>query len=202
MSSARQFWHLGSVNVLPYVCSKVIVLGLLTALQAVFLSASMFYLFELSTYGFRLDSLIGVSCITAWVGMALGLFVSSVWRSSEAAVGTLPLILIPQIAFSSLLYGIRDMGWFAKFCTWFVFQRYTFDAFLKCGDDIAIRTYKGDFEARPINGVLWKLGLRDTAAADDIGFTLMELSGILWGFIVLLLVGTMVRVWLRDRNSG
>ena len=119
------------VRVLPYVLSKVIVLGVITALQACVLSGIVYWVFEMGhdKYNFDFTSLMGISCLTAWVGMSLGLLISSVWRSSEAAVGTLPLILIPQIAFSSIMFSIRDMQPLAKLATWFTFQRYTFDAF-------------------------------------------------------------------------
>ena len=60
--------------------------------------------------------------------MSLGLLISSIWHSSEAAVGTLPLILIPQIALSSIMFSIRDMGVFARPVHGH-FSAYTFDAF-------------------------------------------------------------------------
>ena len=148
-------------------------------------------------YGFGAGALIGVSVLTAWLGMMLGLLVSAVWTSSEAAVGTLPLILIPQITFSSILVAIRDMGPVAKGLTWGTFQRYTFDAALKCGDDVAVRNNRGEFVAEPINASLYKLGLKFTDAADDIGFTLAQLIIILAVGSVVLLGMTMFRVWSR-----
>ena len=75
----------------------------------------------------------------------------SLKASSEGAVGTLPLVLIPQITFSSILVAIRDMGATAKALTWITFQRYTFDAALKCGDEVAVRNNRGEFAAEPIN---------------------------------------------------
>ena len=187
----------------PYVGSKVIVLGVLTALQAMFLAAAMYYVMPLTgEYAFSLPALLGVSALTAWLGMSLGLFISSLWRSSEAAVGTLPLVLIPQIAFSSVMFAIRDMGAIAKFVTWFTFQRYTFDAFLKCGEEIATRTRRGDFEAQPINGTLWKLGLKMSDKADDIGFSLTELCTIIGLITVVLIVISGVRVWQRERQAN
>src|SRR5207237_3089498 len=41
--------------------------------------------------------------VTAMVGIALGLFVSALVRTSEMATSLVPLILIPQILFSGLV---------------------------------------------------------------------------------------------------
>ena len=109
--------------------SKVVVLGVIVAAQTTFLAGAMYWLMGMGdpeTYGFVLLDMMTVSCLTGLVGMGLGLFVSSLWKSSEAAVGSLPLILIPQIAFSSVMFAIRDMGWLSKAITWLVIQRYTF----------------------------------------------------------------------------
>lgn len=188
------------VGTLPYVLSKVSVLGIIVAAQASVLSGVMYFLMGMGAdeYKFSLLALLGVSTLTSWVGMGLGLFVSSLWKSSEAAVGSLPLILIPQIAFSSVMFAIRDMQWLSKFVTWFVIQRYTFDAFLKCGEKLAVRTRRGDFEASPISGTLWKLGLKSTDSASDMGLLLPELAGIMIGLTLLFLLATWLRVHRRS----
>ncbi len=188
------------VGVLPYVLSKVVVLGIVVSLQTVFLAGSMYWAMgmgDLESYAFVLSDLLMVSTLTGLVGMGLGLFVSSLWKSSEAAVGSLPLILIPQIAFSSVMFAIRDMGWLSKAITWLVIQRYTFDAFLKCGEKIAVRSRRGDFEPQLINGTLWKLGLKMSDEADDIGLTLLQLNWILFGITGVLLALTLLRVYTR-----
>ena len=191
------------VGVLPYVLSKVIVLGIMVSVQTIFLAGAMYWAMGMGdpeTYNFVFSELLLVSTLTGLVGMGLGLFVSSLWKSSEAAVGSLPLILIPQIAFSSVMFAIRDMGWISKAITWVVIQRYTFDAFLKCGEKIAVRSRRGDFEPQLINGTLWKLGLKMSDEADDIGLTLLELNWILFGMTLLLLGLTYLRVVTRKMD--
>src|SRR4029078_935164 len=44
-----------------------------------------------------------VMMVTSMVGIALGLFVSAVVKTSEMATSLIPLILIPQILFSGLV---------------------------------------------------------------------------------------------------
>ena len=191
------------VRVLPYVLSKVIVLGVITALQACVLSGLIYAVFDMGheKYSFDFLSLMTISCLTAWIGMSLGLLISSIWRSSEAAVGTLPLILIPQIAFSSIMFSIRDMQPLAKLATWLTFQRYTFDAFMKTGENIATRTRRGDFEPLPSTGTLWKLGLKMSDKADDVGFFFSELCLILSSMTIFMLIICVFRIHQRDKDS-
>src|SRR5438132_13381051 len=46
---------------------------------------------------------LAVIMITAMVGIALGLFISAIVKTSEMATSLVPLILIPQILFSGLV---------------------------------------------------------------------------------------------------
>ena len=190
------------IGVLPYMGSKVLVLGSLVAVQCLALALMLFFSLDMADFGFGLASLGLVSVLTGWVGMSLGLVVSGSWTSSEAAVGTLPLLLIPQITFSSIMVSVRDMGWLAKACTWLTVQRYTFDAAIKCGETLGVRNYKGEWEQQPINGALWKLGLKFTDAADDVGFVLPQLEAILVGFTVVFLLAAGVLVWVRGRDGS
>jgi hypothetical protein len=191
------------VRVLPYVSSKVAVLGVITALQSIFLTAIMYFVFglgETSTYNFELMQVLWIGCLTTWLGMGLGLAMSSVTRSSEAAVGMLPLLLIPQIAFSSIMFAIRDMHHLAKKVTWINPSRFTFDAFLKCGERIAVRTRRGDFDDQPIQGTLWKLGLKVSDSAEDQGLSIEQLTVIMIGLIFALLLFAFARVWSRGND--
>ena len=86
----------------------------------------------------------------------------------------------------------------AKAVSWLTIQRYTFDAFLKCGGEIAVRTRRGDFDSQPVNGTLWRLGLKWTDSADDIGFTLLELGWILGGITMVLLALSTIRIATRE----
>ena len=132
--------------------------------------------------------------------MSLGLMVSASWTSSEAAVGTLPLLLIPQITFSSIMVSVRSMGDFAQFCSWFTVQRYAFDAVIKCGDELAYFKY-GQWQRQRVRGFLYELGLKGSAKADDLGLALETLSLILLGFTVALLGITAGLVWARGRRG-
>lgn len=192
------------VGVGPYVGSKVVVLGILVALQCIALANLAWWPLDMGseTWAYSLPQLMGVSVLTGWVGMSLGLLVSAWWTSSEAAVGTLPLLLIPQITFSSIMVSIRDMTWLAKLFTWATVQRYTFDATIKCGKAVGVLDRKGEWTDQRLLGTVYNLGLKfDDSNADDIGFTLPELVAILGGFSVVFLGTAAILVWRRGRDG-
>jgi ABC-type multidrug transport system ATPase subunit len=178
------------VSTSAYVGSKLVVLGAINVLQCGFLAALAYAVFDLGgVYGFDPLALIGVSALTGVTGMTLGLFVSAVFSSSEAAVGTLPLLLIPQITLSSLLVGLRDMGPLARALTWLDPQRYAFDATLKVGEKLAKASrVPGQWDVTSMTGPLYELGLKG-AEVVDMGLTMPTLCGALLGFSALFSVG-------------
>jgi len=190
------------VGVLPYVGSKVLVLGLITALQCSFLSAFVYFALSMSVYGFDLAKMALVTTLTGWVGMAVGMLVSAIFVSSEAAVGTLPLLLIPQITFSSIMVSLRDMRPLARGVTHVTIERYAFDALIKCGERVAVASSKaGEWKERPINGSLWQLGLKMTDAAEDQGYSLTTLVIALGATAATLLLATVGLVRRRDPSG-
>jgi hypothetical protein len=90
---------------LPYVGSKLFVLAVIVSLQCVLLYGSlkfMHYAGVMSVPGWAIPQ-ITIVLITAMVGIALGLLVSAVVKTSEMATSMVPLILIPQILFCGLV---------------------------------------------------------------------------------------------------
>jgi ABC-type multidrug transport system ATPase subunit len=190
------------LGVLPYVGSKVVVLGAFLAIQCALLSVFLYVAVGMGAYDFSLPEMIVTTVLTGWLGIAVGLLVSAVWTSSEAAVGTLPLLLIPQITFSSIMVSIRDMGPLATAATWVTFQRYCFDALIKCGEYIAVTTYvKGNWEKQGFAGQLFKLGLRGDGA-DNVGIPQGVLLLLLFGGALALLSATTALVAARGKRQG
>src|SRR5207248_3448166 len=94
-----------NLRLLPYVTSKVFVLALIVSVQCVLLYASLKFLHYtglMNLPGWAIPQL-AVIMITAMVGIALGLFISAIVKTSEMATSLVPLILIPQILFSGLV---------------------------------------------------------------------------------------------------
>jgi ABC-type multidrug transport system ATPase subunit len=96
-----------NLRLLPYVGSKIMILVLIVGLQCVLLFGTLKFLDLTRLMSFPgimlgLPQLI-VMILTGTLGIALGLFVSAVVKTSEMATSLIPLILIPQILFSGLV---------------------------------------------------------------------------------------------------
>ncbi|MCM3872893.1 MAG: ABC transporter permease, partial [Pyrinomonadaceae bacterium] len=114
-----------NLRLLPYVGSKLFVLLLIVSFQCVLLFGTLKFL-DLTTLMALPGSFGGlpqlfVMVLTGMVGIALGLFISAVVRTSEMATSLVPLILIPQILFSGLVgvpVGIAKVAGVVMPATW------------------------------------------------------------------------------------
>jgi hypothetical protein len=147
--------------------------------------------------------LAAAQALTGLAGMGLGLLVSAAFTSSEAAVGTLPLLIVPQITFSSIMVPLQRMGALAKAFTWVTPQRYALDASIKCGQALEV-AYKYDstrWERQVVSGTLYDLGLKPTDP-DVHGLPLGLLMAALAAFSLVFLVAAMAITKLRDRQGA
>lgn len=197
------------VGTLPYVASKVSVLGVLVAAQCAAFAAMNLALFpSFLEYGFHVPAMLGVAALTGLVGMALGLAVSAWNNSSEGAVGSLPLLLIPQIAFSGILLSLRRMSELARSVTGLNPARYAYDMLLKTSYDAELGIWgggklasppirgNGDWNVLGVSGDLYNLGFKGDAV-DDYGLSMGTLLTRMCLFGVLFLALAVVRVWKR-----
>ena len=96
-----------NLGILPYLGSKLFILGLIVFLQCFLLFIPLKF-FDLTGLMPMPGMFLGIPqffamLLTAGVGVALGLFVSTIVKTSEMATSLIPLILIPQIIFSGLI---------------------------------------------------------------------------------------------------
>jgi hypothetical protein len=186
--------------VLPYLSSKLVVLAALNAIQTTAFTVIVYFSMGLGDYGYSLLELSGAQALTGLSGLALGLMLSALYTSSEAAVGMLPLLLIPNICFSSIMVSLRDMGPLPKAFTWVTMQRYAFDLSLKVGTHLeGPSRIPGKWDRKPLSGPLYELGLKG-ADVEDMGLSVLELAGSLGSFVALFLAVALVATWARDRN--
>ena len=96
-----------NLGLIPYLASKLFVLGVIVSLQCLILFVPL-KVFDLLGLMSMPGEHVGVPqfwtmLLTAGVGISLGLLVSALVRTSEMATSLVPLILIPQILFSGLV---------------------------------------------------------------------------------------------------
>ena len=96
-----------NLGILPYVGSKLFVLSFIVAIQCLllFLPLKFFDLTGLMAMPGEYGGIaqLWAMLLTAGVGVALGLLISALVRTSEMATSLVPLLLIPQILFSGLV---------------------------------------------------------------------------------------------------
>ena len=187
----------------PYVGSKYLSLLAICALQCLLLVGILYPALKLYDYGFNPLLLFTVALLTASVGIALGLQVSSLFSSSEAAVGTLPLILIPQIVFGGLIVYVKEMPTLARWLSYGTATRWSFNALLATGDEL-FKPGAASYEKVeiPMSGILYLLGFKTTTDVLDRGLPLALLCSVLAGMTVLLLATTMITLTVRSRRLG
>lgn len=96
-----------NLGLLPYLWSKLFVLGILVTAQCAFLFLPL-KLLDLSGLMRMPGEWLGLSqfwimLLTGAVGLAAGLFISAIVRTQELATSIVPLVLIPQILFSGIV---------------------------------------------------------------------------------------------------
>jgi len=114
-----------NLGLVSYVASKLFVLSFIVGLQTTLLFATLKILhfagmISLPGYFLGLPQLL-VLVLTGMVGIALGLFISALVKTSEVATSLVPLILIPQILFAGLVTvptGISKIVGAAMPATW------------------------------------------------------------------------------------
>jgi len=96
-----------NLGLIPYLFSKLFVLGIIVGIQCLMLFVPLKFL-DLTGLMPMPGELLGIPqfwamLLTAGVGIALGLLISALVKTSEMATSLVPLILIPQILFSGLV---------------------------------------------------------------------------------------------------
>ncbi len=114
-----------NLGLMPYVMSKLFVLGFIVGLQCLFLFVPLKFL-DMTGLMPMPGEFFGVPqfwamLLTSGVGIALGLLISALVKTSEMATSLVPLILIPQILFSGLVgvpSGVNKVAGLIMPATW------------------------------------------------------------------------------------
>jgi len=108
----------------PYIISKFVVLGVLCLLQAVMLIAVFVITVGKPEEGAFLPAIAELFItvfLTAFSAAAMGIFASSLFKNPDRAMTVAPILLMPQILFSGLLFKLdgitKAISWFAV-CRW------------------------------------------------------------------------------------
>jgi ABC transport system ATP-binding/permease protein len=124
--------RLAGVGVVPYVMSKVLVLSLLVLAQSATLLAVVGREVNFPASGVLLDGtweLYVTTTLTALAGLSLGLAISAWAKTADRAISVVPLVLIPQILFSGVLFPFGSGISTTRILSWFTVSRWAMDAY-------------------------------------------------------------------------
>ena len=121
--------YMTGLSLTSYIASKVIVLGLLCFIQSLMITVVFAMLVGLPEEGIILAPLLeilGTTFFTALASTAMGLFVSSLFTNADRAMTVAPILLMPQILFSGLIFTLTDS---TKPISWLAICRWSMEAF-------------------------------------------------------------------------
>ena len=119
--------RLANLKLMPYLLSKLIILGALCLIQSLMLIIVVGLIIGFpASAGFGMPSLAGMyftTFLTAFSAAVLGLAVSSVSPNPDRAMTIAPIVLMPQILFSGIAFQLTDFSAFLSGifnCRWSV----------------------------------------------------------------------------------
>lgn len=120
--------RLVNLSLVAYLGSKGLVLGALALVQSILMAIAVLILFQPPDNPLIpwLIGLIITNFFTLFGCMSLGLMVSAIVMNVTQANSSLPLLLIPQIIFSGVLFSMEGVG---KFISWLMLSRWSVGAY-------------------------------------------------------------------------
>ena len=117
--------HMSDLKLSTYLLSKFIVQGLLAFIQATLMVFIFQKIVGSSSHSILIDSYWDIQLIcflSILSAAALGLCISAIVKNSNIAMSIIPLILVPQLLFSGMLFKLEGIG---KFISNFILCRWT-----------------------------------------------------------------------------
>ena len=146
------------ISILSYVLSKVTVLSIICIIQSFLLSAVVKLMLTLNISFVELTALLFLTSVTA---MTLGLLLSSMVKSSESALGLVPILVIPQFILSGFTKPFISMSSITKNISGLIISRWSLEAiFIKEFNNVQVsgqfdplgKSLSGDYYVNNIIG--------------------------------------------------
>ena len=105
--------YMTGLRLTSYIASKLIVLGILCIIQTFLLVTTFTIFIGLPEKGLLFPSYIGYFITTFFTMLSaasMGVFVSSIFKNSDRAMTVAPILLMPQILFSGLVFKLSGLS--------------------------------------------------------------------------------------------
>ena len=129
-----------NLKIPAYVLSKYVVLGCFCLFQCAVLVGIIHPAVHL--HG-AISRIFCVTFLAALAGLSIGLFLSSLTRTQQAAIAIVPLVLLPMVILGGAMLPVTDMGESANVLSHFVPSRWAFEHVLRI-EDATKEDEKGD----------------------------------------------------------
>jgi ABC-type multidrug transport system ATPase subunit/pSer/pThr/pTyr-binding forkhead associated (FHA) protein len=116
-----------TLGVPSYVLSKLAVLGAVSAMQCVVLLGLVY---AGASFQGSLPGMLVVLLLASFVGLAIGLAISAVARSSEVAITVVPLVLLPMVILAGSMQPVHKMSSGGRALSTLVASRWAFEGLL------------------------------------------------------------------------
>jgi ABC-type multidrug transport system ATPase subunit len=121
--------RLVNVRILPYVASKVAVLGPVLIFICILMLGVLMVSDRLPSLGFETYAEMSVTLIlSAFAALALGLLTSALVSSPEQATIAMPMLCFPQVLFSGAILPVPIMAFLGKTMSAFMSDRWSFES--------------------------------------------------------------------------
>lgn len=113
----------------PYIISKFVVLGALSVIQSLLLTGVFVLMVGSPEEGVFMNPFVELfltTFLTALSASAMGILASSLFRNPDKAMTVAPLLLMPQILFSGLLFELEGA---TKIISWFAICRWSMEGY-------------------------------------------------------------------------
>ena len=121
--------YMTGLSMSAYILSKMMVLGILCFIQSILISTVFAWIVGLPTdgvFGFPYLELLITTFLTTIAAVAVGLFVSALFTNADRAMTLAPVLLMPQILFSGLIFKLEGV---TELISWAAVSRWSMEGY-------------------------------------------------------------------------
>ncbi len=121
--------YMTGLHLVPYIVSKFLVLGLLCFVESLLLIVVFSLRIGVPEEGVMILPVVEMfitTFLTAMAASGMGLFASAMFKNPDRAMTVAPILLMPQILFSGLLFELKGV---TKLISWFAVCRWSMEGY-------------------------------------------------------------------------
>ena len=121
--------YMTGLRIVPYITSKYLVLGVLCLVESALLTAVFVVFVGCPEQGVLMEpaaELLITAFLTSFAASGMGLLASAMFKNPDRAMTVAPILLMPQILFSGLLFDLEGA---TKYISWFAVCRWSMEGY-------------------------------------------------------------------------